>query len=83
MEQWWAVVGMRREWSGAVIISQTKSQDYEVIPNQKAQTYLQTKITDCVLLMSRRGSRFLNCGMRRLFLLSPSIINFINFINNK
>ena len=48
-----------------------------------AQNYLQTKITDCMILMSRRGSRFLNCGTRRLILLSPSIINFINFITNK
>ena len=42
---------------------------------QWAQNYLQTKITDCMILMSRRGSRFLNCGMRRLILLSPSRIN--------
>ena len=61
-------------------ISQTKSQDDELSQYQQDQTCLQTKITDCMLLMSRRGSRFMNCGMRRLILLSLSIINFINFI---
>ena len=64
-------------------ISNQEAKVMKLFQYQQDQTYLQTKITDCMLLMSRRGSRFMNCGMRRLIPLSASIINFINFINLK
>ena len=76
-------LGIRSVGSSITVdhIRSKSSKFMKLFQEWKTQTYLQNMVTDCMILMSRRGSRFLNCGMRRLILLSPSNINFINFIN--